>query len=67
MICYGIGRIGNCHMALHQFGLLMEVVALYKPCQVIVYDPVLHEEEKAAITNIGCQIAPRNEVFNTRL
>jgi len=62
VICYGIGRIGNCYVALHQFGLLMELVALCKPCEVIVYDPVLHEEEKAAIAELGCQITPRNEV-----
>ena len=62
VVCYGIGHIGSCHIALHQFGLLMELMTPYQLQNVIVYDPVLQEEEKAAITELGCKIAPRNEV-----
>ena len=62
MVCYGIGRIGSSDAAQHQFGLLVELMIPYQPQRILVYDPVLQEEEKMAITECGCQIMPRNEV-----
>lgn len=62
VVCYGIGKIGSCHIAQHQFGLLMELLSPYQPIQIFVYDPVLQEEEKATIRECGCQIIARNEV-----
>lgn len=61
MVCYGIGQVGICRTAQHQFGLLAELMISYQP-QILIYDPVLQEQEKMAITECGCQIMPRNEV-----
>ena len=62
VVCYGIGQIGNSHIAQHQFGLLAEMLSPYQPLKSLLYDPVLQEEEQMAITECGCQIVSRNEV-----
>jgi hypothetical protein len=62
IVCYGIGHIGECHIARHQYCLLLEIVRLCKPRATYVYDPVLLEDEKTAIKECGCQIILENEV-----
>lgn len=62
IVSYGIGHIGTCHIAQQQFALLLELTALCKPETTWIYDPILHQEEKAAIMESGCKIISRNEV-----
>ena len=64
IVCYGIGHIGTCHIALTQFALLTELAALYQPHSTWLYDPVLHSQELAVIRECGCEIIARNEVCN---
>ena len=62
IVCYGIGHIGTCHIAQHQFALLLELKDLYKPRTTWLYDPVLHEEEKAVTSQCGCRTITVNQV-----
>lgn len=62
LICYGIGHVGMCQVALHQAALLLAMVDEWKPAHTWVFDPVLHAEETNALQASGLEIIPENEV-----
>ncbi|XP_065890253.1 SRR1-like protein [Dysidea avara] len=61
LLCYGIGRIGSCHIARTQFVLLLLLRDHLKLQESSLYDPVLHKEEVTAIEQHGVNMLTCNE------
>ena len=68
VVCYGIGHVGSCSIAQQQFALLLLLLDELKkssspaPPRCWVYDPILDEQERAAIERSGCALFTTNDV-----
>lgn len=63
VVCYGIGHVGSCSIAQQQLALLSLLLDELKPSQSCwLYDPVLTEQERAAIEKSGCSLFTTNDV-----
>ncbi|CAI8023273.1 SRR1-like protein [Geodia barretti] len=62
LICYGIGLFGTCRIARLQLALLLHIASVKQVSKVLVYDPVLCPQEKAALRELHCVCIPENEL-----
>jgi len=65
LICFGVGCVGNSHVAQHQAGLFLLIrewlqAEGFKIEQMQIYDPILCRQEKEALESLGCQILETN-------
>lgn len=62
IVCYGIGRFGTCCIARQQLALLLHIASAKEAKSVLVYDPLLSSQEKAALEKLGCINIHHNEL-----
>lgn len=59
IICFGLGKIGECTIARYQFALLLCLKELYN-VDVYVYDPIFSENDISLLNHFGINILEKN-------
>lgn len=59
IICFGLGKIGECTIARYQFALLLCLKELYN-VEVYVYDPVFNENDISLLNHFNINILTEN-------
>lgn len=59
IVCFGLGRFGECVVSRYQLALLLHLKDLYN-VKVYVYDPIFSESERVILTKFNCEVLNHN-------
>ncbi|VVD06062.1 SRR1-like protein isoform X1 [Leptidea sinapis] len=60
IICFGLGRIGECNISRYQLALLLCLKQKLNPNKVLVHDPVFTSQECDVLKQLGLEIIKEN-------
>ncbi|CAH1381509.1 SRR1-like protein [Tenebrio molitor] len=60
IICFGLGRIGECMISRYQFAFLLCLKDLYNVSTVKVYDPIFSETDRWLLERFHCTVLKEN-------
>ncbi|RZB38640.1 SRR1-like protein, partial [Asbolus verrucosus] len=60
IICFGLGRIGECMISRYQFAFLLCLKDHYNVGRIKVYDPVFTETDRSILESFQCDILKEN-------
>lgn len=61
VVCLGIGRIGDCLIAKHQFALIQLIARHFQIDSLSFYDPVLTDQEKTILNYFNYTVLTENQ------
>lgn len=63
ILCYGVGRLGSSRTAQTQYAMMLLIKEHFQVTEGLLYDPILHKEEKSAVELSSISLIPYNEVI----